>query len=65
MRAIFALAGGVEQAQVDADRMRGVDGDIDAVAVDVRAEGPGPSGLDRRPQAIHSKMTVASGGTVN
>ena len=56
-----------EDAQLDAFRMRGKDGEVDAFAIPVRPERPGPAFLQTgvRDQASHSRKTVASGGRVS
>ena len=62
----LAFAGRVEQAQLDAQRVRRKDREVDAAAVEMRAQRPGLAEFQRgfaaAAQAVHSKMTVASGG---
>ena len=60
-------AGLVEQAEVDAVGMLGENSEIDAVAVPgpVGPQRPGAARLQRPHQAVHSRKTVASGGSVS
>jgi hypothetical protein len=67
----FEFAPGVEQAQFDALRVRREHGEVDAAAIPVGTQRPGPSlvqaGHGLRggvAHGIHSKNTVASGGRV-